>query len=428
MEIYVVQPGDTIDSIAQKFGISAEKLMNDNGMTMPYFLIVGQTLVIAHPQVVYTVKEGDTLGSIAEAFGVTVMQLLRNNPFLAGRQFIYSGETLVISYDNNKGNLTTAGYVYPFIRDEILRMTLPNLTYMPVFNYRMTGEGDIIGGDEDLAVIQTAKLYDTASTLVLTAYSKIGEIDLEVVYNLLLNKEVQDKIIDNLLIILKEKGYYGVNLAFQFINTENQQLYKNFLTNVANRLYPEGYTVFITLNPGLNYDGNEVTFEKIDYSFFGNNSDGILFLSYDWGTIERPPIPYSIITTSALLDYLVAQVPLDKIRVVMPTIGYDWQLPYVPGQSKANALVYDSVLSLANQMDAVIQYDENTLSAFFEYADNDHFQHIVWFKDARSIDSSLQILQSYGINGIGIWNILYYFAPMWLVINTQYQIVKLANL
>lgn len=268
MEIYVVQPGDTIDSIAQKFGISAEKLINDNGMTMPYFLVVGQTLVIAHPQVVYTVKEGDTLGSIAEAYGIPVMQLLRNNPFLASRQYIYTGETLVISYDNNDGTLITVGYTYPFIRDEILRMTLPNLTYVPVFNYRMTGEGDIIGEDEDLEVIQIAKLYDTAPTMVLTAYSKTGEIDLEVVYSLLTNKEVQDKLLDNLLLILKEKGYYGVNLAFQFVNTDNQQLYIDFLTNVTNRLHPEGYTVFITLNPGLSYNGNEVTFEKLDYSFF----------------------------------------------------------------------------------------------------------------------------------------------------------------
>lgn len=112
----------------------------------------------------------------------------------------------------------------------------------------------------------------------------------------------------------------------------------------------------------------------------------------------------------------------------MPTLGYDWQLPYVPGQSKANALVYDSVLRLANQMDVVIQYDENMQSAFFEYVDNTNLQHIVWFKDARSINSSLQILKSYGINGIGIWNILYYFAQMWLVINAQYQIVKLTDL
>lgn len=424
MEIYVLQQGDTIDSIAQKFGISAAKLIIDNGIIMPENLIVGQTLVITYPKQVYTIKEGDTLGSIAATYHVTVMQLLRNNPELANRQYIYPGETIVISYNNNKGSSWVVGYTYPFIRDEILRKTLPYLTYQLIFNYRITGDGELIGSDEDTAVIQTAMLYDTGSTLVLTSYSETGEINLEVEYNVLLSQQIQDKIIENLLNILKIKGYNGVNLAFQFINTTNQQLYLNFLSNVSNRLHPEGYSVFLTLNPGLTFNGSEVTFEKINYTDFSKVSDGILFLSYDWATIDRSPIQLSIITTGSLLDYIVTQVPLDKIRIGLPTLGYDWQLPYVQGQSKANVLNFDSALALASQMNAVIKYDGNTLSAFFEYVDNRNRQHIVWFNDARSIDSSLKILQSYGIKGIGIWNVMYYFTQMWLVINTQYQIEK----
>jgi spore germination protein len=247
----------------------------------------------------------------------------------------------------------------------------------------------------------------------------------QIVYELLLDRQIQDKLIENTLNIMKEKGYTGVNLAFQFINTINQQLYLDFLTNVTDSMHPLGYTVFITLNPGLDYSGNEVTFEKLNYTEFGKAADGILFLSYDWGTIERPPIQFSIVSTSSLLDYIVAQVPLDKIRIAMPTLGYDWKLPYVAGETKANALNFDSVLTLASEMNAVINYDENTLSAYFEYIDIIGNQHIVWFKDARSIDASLKILKSYGIEGIAVWNIMYFFAQMWLVINTQYQIEKL---
>ncbi len=425
MEIYVVQQGDTIDSIAQRFGVSATKLIIDNGIAMPGQLVVGQTLVITYPEQVYTVKDGDTLAGIAETFHVPVMQLLRNNPDLSNRQYVYPSETIVISFDNNMGEVLVAGYTYPFIRNDIHRMTLPSLTYQLILNYRFDGEGNIAGTDEDVAIIQTAQIYGVASTLVLTAYSATGDIDIDVVIRILQDQQLQDKLIENLLNILKLKEYTGVNLAFQFINVANQQLYLNFLTKVSNRLHQEGYSVFLTLNPGLTYDGNSVTFEQINYADLSAASDGILFLSYDWGTLDRPPIQLSVVTTSSLLDYIVSQVPLNKIRIGLPTLGYDWQLPYVPGQSRANALNFDSVLELAGQMNAVIQYDENTLSAFFEYADINNQQHIVWFRDARSIDSSLKILQSYGIEGIGIWNIMYYFSQMWLVINTQYQIRKI---
>lgn len=424
MEIYVVQPGDTIESIAQKLYILTEKLVKDNGLDILLPLVVGQTLVITYPAEDYIVREGDTLDSIAETFQVTVMQLLRNNPEIANRHYIYPGESLVIRYNNDKGNTWVVGYTYPFIRNETLRRTLPYLTYLLIFNYRTTSTGELIGRDEDMSVIQTAKLYDTASTLVLTAYSNIGEINLEVEYEVLLNKQFQDRIIEQLLSILRVKGYNGVNLAFQLINEDNQDLYLSFLTNVSSSLHPAGYSVFLTLNPGLTYSENEITFERINYTAFSNVCDGILFLSYDWGFIDRPPMQYSIVTTKSLLDYIVSRVPLEKIRIEIPTLGYHWELPYIPGETKANALNYDSAIALARQMEAVIKYDETSLSAYFEYFDNNGHEHIVWFKDARSIDASLKILQSYGIDGIGIWNIMYYFYQLWLVINTQYQIEK----
>ncbi len=425
MEIYVVQQGDNINSIARKYGISPVRLITDNGISSPYSLAVGQTLVIAKPSMEYTVKDGDTLEGIAETFQVTVMQLLRNNPKLADRQYIYPGETLVISYDNTQGNLVIAGYAFPYISDVILRKTLPYLTYLVIFNYRVTRNGELIGSDEDIAAIETAKAYGVRSTLLVTVYSETGEADIPTIYEILLNTQLQNTIINNLLDILSEKGYTGVSLSFQFIDKSNQQLYLDYLTNVANALHPAGYSVFVTLNPGISSNGTDSTFESLDYAAFAAIADGLLFLSFNWGYVEKPPIEYSIISFSNFLDYITSQIPLEKIRISIPTIAYDWQLPYVEGQSKANALNFSSAISLAVQTNSVIHYDEASLAAYFEYTDLLGNQHIVWLKDARSIDSSIKILQSYGIEGIGVWTIMYYFDQMWLVINTQYQIKKL---
>lgn len=428
MEIYVVQQGDTLTSIALGFGISVEKLALDNGINPSDPLVIGQTLVITSPEQTYTVRDGDTLSSIAKTYQVTVMQLLRNNPWLSDRDYIYPGETLVISFDNSKGNFFTDGYTYSFIEEHILRKTLPYLTNLLILNYRTSGSGEFIGGNQDIPVIQMAKLYEASPSFVITAYSDTGTVDTAVIQDVLLNPKVQEKLIDNLLYILKENGYDSANLAFQLINVDNQQYYLDFLQRVTTRLHAEGYPLFLTINPGLYFNGTEVTFERINYSEFSRLSDGILFLSYDWGSIQRPPTQFSIVTTDSLLDYIISQVPLEKIRIELPTFGYDWRLPYVPNVSKANAMNYTSILALARETNAVIHYDETILSAYFEYTDLDSIQHIVWFKDARSIDSSLKILKDRGIQGVGIWNIMYYFNQLWLVINTQYKIEKLSRI
>src|SRR5690554_3585477 len=94
MEIYIVQHGDTIESIANKFGLSIERLISDNGLINPLSLVEGQALVILHPKTTYTVKTGDTLETIAVNNGISLMELFRNNPFLYDRQYLYQDEIL----------------------------------------------------------------------------------------------------------------------------------------------------------------------------------------------------------------------------------------------------------------------------------------------------------------------------------------------
>lgn len=46
MEIYVVQPGDSVDAIADKTGADVTSIINTNQLIYPYRLAVGQALFI----------------------------------------------------------------------------------------------------------------------------------------------------------------------------------------------------------------------------------------------------------------------------------------------------------------------------------------------------------------------------------------------
>ena len=82
MDIHVVRPGDTLYSIAQQYGVSMARLLEDNDPTDPARLSVGQTLVVRYPKQMYRVRAGDTLSSIARAHGLTVRQLWRRQHHL----------------------------------------------------------------------------------------------------------------------------------------------------------------------------------------------------------------------------------------------------------------------------------------------------------------------------------------------------------
>lgn len=428
MDIYVVQPGDNINTIADKFNVSVTKLIQDNGLVNPYELATGQCIVIAYPLQTYIVKEGDTLKGIADSFGVTLMQLYRNNSFLLEREYIYPDETLVIGYQT-KGSIETNGFTYPYINKDTLIKTLPSLTYLSIFNYRSTADGSFISFYDDTEIIQLAKDYGVIPLLVASSLSPQGQPNIEFAFNILLSEENQNRYVDNILSIIKAKGYYGINIIVNFISEATQTIYQNFLVKLSDRLSKEGYLFIVTINYNIENVNNELDFQYIDYTKVIPYVNKLILIKLTWGTNNGPPSPViSVSNFKKFLDYLSTQIPLDKIIPGVSLIGYNWTLPYITGKSSAPSLTLNSALRLASDIDAIIEFDDVSKTPFFnynEYVFDIPAKHIVWMIDARSIDALNNLISEYGLTGIGLWNIMIYYPQIWLVIISQYEVQKL---
>lgn len=425
MDIHVIQQGETIISIAERYGVPVERLIEYNGLPNPYDLVIGQCIVIVYPEITYTVQEGDTLGGIATAYNTSIIQLLRNNPFLSDREFMYPGETLVISFGEKKGSILTNGYANPFIRRDILRKTLPFLTYLTIFGYQATENADIIEPDDE-QLISMAKEYQVAPIMLLSTLTFQGVGSVEAVYNILYNENKVDKFIENIINTLRRKGFYGVNFIYSYLTNENEEVYNSFTEKVADHLNREGFAVFVSISPMTVIETNVITFEKINYSQIGRYANQIVVMNYNWGYNFGPPRPAaSIYEMQLFLDYLVTLIPFEKIIAGIPLLGYSWQLPYLIGETRASSLTYDAAITLAKETGAEIQFDEVSQNPYYEFfAESSGVprKYIVWFVDVRSIEALLGLEDEYNIHSFGIWNIMTYFSQMWLVINTQYEI------
>jgi peptidoglycan-N-acetylglucosamine deacetylase len=108
---YKVQSGDTLGSIAKRYGTTVQAIVSANNLANPDSIKVGQQLVIpggggaavtgaaamptAGQSRSYVVQRGETLLSIARRFGLTVKQLQQANN-ITNPDKIYPGQTLVI--------------------------------------------------------------------------------------------------------------------------------------------------------------------------------------------------------------------------------------------------------------------------------------------------------------------------------------------
>lgn len=121
-QIYKVENSDTLDGIANKFGITAQKLREINGLTELYpggYILVpsNQSMNNSLPQnnysdtdvpfyMTYIVKQGDNVYAIAKEYGIPYETLLRLNG-LNKNDYIYPGQQLMIPRRNSGVYITT---------------------------------------------------------------------------------------------------------------------------------------------------------------------------------------------------------------------------------------------------------------------------------------------------------------------------------
>lgn len=96
---YTVRPGDTLSSIAAKFGTNYQALASLNGISNPNLIYVGQVLRVSGSasagSVYYTVRAGDNLSAIASRYGTSYQSIASLNG-LTNPNLIYAGQTLKI--------------------------------------------------------------------------------------------------------------------------------------------------------------------------------------------------------------------------------------------------------------------------------------------------------------------------------------------
>lgn len=422
MDIHVVQPGDSLYSIAQQYGVSLSRLLEDNQLPNPTQLVVGQTIVIQYPKSTYTVRSGDTLASIARVTGISVKQLLRNNPVLRGEPNILPGQELVLEFEQEKeGILSVNGYAYPFVDRGLLQRTLPYLTNLTPFTYGFTETGELVLL-EDQPLINAAEQTGVAPLLHLSTLTPEGKFSNELAHIVLTDMEVQNTLIENLIPLLIEKNYQGLDVDFEFVFPEDAQPYAAFIARLRELLTPLGLPVIVALAPKTFAEQPGLLYEGHDYGPLSQAADQVLLMTYEWGYTYGPPLAVAPIrNVRQVVEYALTEMPPDKIWLGIPNYGYDWILPYQRGR-RATSISNQYAVVLAARYGASIRYDEQAQSPWFRYVDEAGREHEVWFEDARSIRAKLALIPEYGLYGAGYWNLMRPFPQNWLVLNSLYEI------
>lgn len=375
--IYVVKPGDTVDSIAGAFLTDTAGIIEDNQLVYPYELAVGQALFI-------NLGTRDVTGSIR-----------------------------------------STGYAYPFISRWVLEQTLPFLSELAVFSYGFTSEGYLLEPSlPDEWMIALAHEYGVRAVLTLTPFGADGQFNNQLINDLINNEAAVERLITELLYVMELKGYSGVDIDFEYIMAEDRDAFTSFVWRVAERMRANGYHTSVALAPKTSAGQRGLLYEGKDYRALGEAADHVLLMTYEWGYTYGPPMAVAPINqVRRVVEYAVTEIPAEKIDLGIPNYGYDWQLPFERGVTAAVTIGNVQAVRIAIEQGVPIEFDSLAASPFFLYEMYGN-GHEVWFEDVRSLQQKFELIQEYSLGGCGYWQIMRWFRANWLLLAKNFYIKR----
>jgi len=244
--IYIVVPNDTVDLIAERYSLSPGSISFINQLPYPYRLTPGQALLLT---------------DIPE--------------FGSGRMAAGNG---------SKKGIYAGGYAYPFISPWVLEQTLPFLSYLYIFSYGITAEGELIPPAlDDTWMIESALSYQTAPVLTLTPFGPDGKFNNFLISQVVNNLEVRRRLKDNLVAVMTEKGYQGLDIDFEYILSQDRDAFTEFVRYMREAVNGLGYPVSVALAPKTSEGQKGLLYEGKDYRGLGEAADYVLLMTYEWG-------------------------------------------------------------------------------------------------------------------------------------------------
>lgn len=500
---YTVQPGDSLYTISQRFGVTIAQIKSANQLTSD-IIYVGQRLYIPigiQAPVVYTVRPGDTLYLIARRYNTTVDSLMALNN-LSSTELRIGQQLTIPLYTEAVVNVGTANIRRgPGTNFGIItRMT--NGARLPVIGFSnnwyqvrlysgregwisgsivtrnvysgrrpITGvlgfytleEGPTLPSSFTSFANNTGQLSSTAlfmfriSAANPTTIEKFGEFTdqdvrnlvaiahrnnvkiMPVVHNLLyrpggttLAKNVVKTLVSdprnrnafalNLVNLIERYGFDGVNIDIEDVFIEDSDNLSLLYTEISEVLRPRGYFFSASVPSRVSDEPFNPFSDPFNYSVIGRAVDEFVVMLYnEFGWPGSPPGPaVTIGWMERVLRYTMSKMPRDKIMAAVSVFGFDFNLT----TGRNTYVTYQSAINLARRYNSEIIFNEERQTPMFTYRDAQGNQHEVWFEDARSLRSKIQLAWELGIKGVALWRLGMEDPNIWPMLRNEVVVRK----
>lgn len=271
------------------------------------------------------------------------------------------------------------------------------------FWYRVQADGTL-DTKESTLVMDTARQLGLKINPLVTNKSDATDA-------LLGDPAVRSKAITNIVKVLQERGFDGVNIDFEQVPPKHRDNLTAFMAELYPKVHGLGKWVIISVFPQVDITPDIAG--AYNYAELAKYADYLQLMTYDHHWATSPPGPIAPIDWfEKNVKYAVDAVGPQKVIVGIPAYGYDW----TPGKD-AETVSYVDAIVRAEQHGVQVAYDDATQSPHFKYDG-----HEVWFENTQSTSAKLDVVNKYKPAGIAIWRLGQEQPEIWPLIDQKFPI------
>lgn len=244
---------------------------------------------------------------------------------------------------------------------------------------------------EIMKVNSDNKLINLYITIVNDRFNEGGKAvqkDPELLKRLMATEESRNNHIDEIINMVTQKGFSGVEIDYENIDDDIWENYIDFCSKLYQKLSSIDKSLRIVLEPKSPIDKLTLP-EGPDYVMMAYNL-------YGYHSGPGPKADESFIRD---LGLKMGKIPGDKI-IAFATGGFDWS-----DDGKVTALTESEAVKLSEKAVDNISRDDSSGSVYFNYFDDNNIQHTVWYADDRTLDKWFNISKQLGYNKVALWRL-----------------------
>jgi len=233
---------------------------------------------------------------------------------------------------------------------------------------------------------------------------------------ILFNQDAQDKLIANLVSEVKTNNYDGIDIDFEFFPvsaikdfTVDRDKLTAFMKKVHAEMSNIGKVTYMAVLPHVGSSpqaGGGVNYENL--APFLNK---VTIMCYDFQEAHGPAGPVAPFdwVEQNIAEAVKQGFKPEQISLGVATYGYDWPV----GQSGGFSQPTSEIMKQIDIKGYDVKWSDKYQEPYYMYTDSNGIAREVWFENANTLKTKINLVNKYKLAGISIWRLGYEDQKFW---------------